>query len=506
MASEQVIEPRAAALSPAKRVLLQARLNGLHRTAPIARHEPRDQAPTSFAQERLWFLDRVGHGGAAYNLAVPLRISGALDVRALECALGNIVERHGALRTIFREIDGVPVQIIQPFNGFMLRQIDVSALAESEREAEARRFAIEDGTRPFDLSAGPLMRATLLRLALEEHLLLLCMHHIVSDGWSMGVFFRELWAGYDAYRVGGAPQLPELSLQYEDFAVWQRSQLQGKLLERHLDYWKDRLAGAPELLALPTDRPRLRVASFRGSAVPVVVPAGLLDQLRGLARREGATLYMVVLAAFQVLLARYCGSDDVVVGTLVAGRGRSELQPLIGLFMNTLVLRSDLSGDPTVREAIARARETVLGAYEHQDLPFEQVVAEIRPERNQSYSTLFQALFQLETEERRGSVHDGLHIRGVHLPRQSAKFDLTLDLAAHANGIGGVLEYSTDLFDNDTARRMVVHLTRVLEQMVADPLRRLSAIDLLTTAERTEVVETWNQTAVPVAPQCVHEL
>ncbi|HEU4557815.1 MAG TPA: condensation domain-containing protein, partial [Longimicrobium sp.] len=331
-------------------------------------------APTSFAQERLWFIDRLEPGSAVYNMSAAWRLGGELDEAALERSLGEIVRRHETLRTVFAEVGGSPVQVIAPFDGFALPVENLSALGDADREAAVRRRAGEEARRAFDLSVGPLFRAALLRLGEEDHVLLLSMHHVVSDGWSMGVFFRELSSLYNAYREGGESPLPELAVQYADYAVWQREQLAGEALDRQLSYWRERLAGAPELLKLPTDHPRPPVQTFRGATVPVKLSPELLERLQRLGQSEGATLFMTLLAAFQVLLAKYSGSEDVVVGSPIAGRTRGEVEPLIGFFVNTLVLRTDLGGDPSFREVLARVREATLGAYEHQELPFEKLV------------------------------------------------------------------------------------------------------------------------------------
>ncbi|HEX8321344.1 amino acid adenylation domain-containing protein, partial [Longimicrobium sp.] len=336
---------------------------------PVVPVERTGALPLSFAQERLWFIDRLEPGSAVYNMPMASRLEGALDEAALERALGEIVRRHEALRTVFAEVDGSPVQVVAPFGGFVVPVEDLSGLGEADREAAVMRRAGEEARRPFDLAAGPLFRAALLRLGAEDHVLLLGMHHIVSDGWSLGVLFRELSALYAAYREGRGSPLPELGVQYADYAVWQREQLAGEVLDRQLAYWKERMAGAPELLELPTDHPRPPVQTHRGATVPVELSLELLERLQALGRSEGATLYMVALAAFQVLLGKYAGSEDVVVGSPIAGRGRDEVEGLIGFFVNTLVLRTDLSGDPSFREVLRRVREVTLGAYEHQEVP-----------------------------------------------------------------------------------------------------------------------------------------
>ncbi|HET7233530.1 MAG TPA: amino acid adenylation domain-containing protein, partial [Longimicrobium sp.] len=482
------------------------RQGGAHVLPPVVPVDRDRPLPLSFAQERLWFIDRLEGGSAAYNLPAALRLAGALDPAALERALGEIVRRHESLRTVFREGEGGAVQVIAPFAGFTLSIHDLSGPPEPARETEVRRRAREDAARPFDLAEGPLFRAALLRVTDEEHVLLLCIHHIVSDGWSSGVLYRELGALYAAYRDGSDSPLAELPVQYADFAVWQREQLRGEGLDRQLAYWKERLAGAPALLELPTDRPRPPVQSHHGARERFDLPLALLDRLQALGRSEGATLYMVMLGAFQLLLGKYAGSEDVVVGSPIAGRTRREVEELIGFFANTLVLRTDLSGDPTFRELLGRVREGTLGAYEHQEVPFERLVAELQPERSLSHSPLFQVLFTLQNVDRSGSGLTGLRMEGVGAEVETTKVDLALTAVPHDGGIQGALEYSTALFDRSTIRRMLEHLERVLEQVAADADVRLSRLDLLSAEERRVVVEAWNATGatVPAGP-LVHE-
>ncbi|HVG45250.1 MAG TPA: condensation domain-containing protein, partial [Longimicrobium sp.] len=498
-------------LSPERRALLQKILR--QQAAPAQEPDairPREgggPAPLSFAQERLWFIDRLEPGSAVYNIPVAWRLAGALDEAALERALGEIVRRHEALRTVFAEADGSPVQVIAPFGGFSLAVEDLSTLGETNREAAVRQRAGEEARRPFDLSAGPLFRAALLRLGEDDHVLLLSMHHIVSDGWSQGVLFRELSALYAAYREGGESPLPELAVQYADYAVWQREQLAGEVLDRQLAYWKERLADAPALLELPTDHPRPAVQTYRGATVPVELSLELLERLQALARSEGATLYMTLLGAFQVLLGKYGGSEDIVVGSDIAGRTRREVEELIGFFVNTLVLRTDLSGDPSFREVLRRAREVTLGAYEHQEVPFERLVAELQPERSLSHSPLFQVMFTLQNAEGGGGALAGLSVSGAGAALEIAQFDLSLTLAATPQGLRGAVAYSTDLFEHSTIERMLGHLARVLEQVAADADVRLSRLALLGEAERALVLEAWNRTEAEYpADLCVHEL
>ncbi|HLL45470.1 MAG TPA: condensation domain-containing protein, partial [Longimicrobiaceae bacterium] len=444
--------------------------------------------PLSFAQERLWFLDRMEPGRGVYNVFLGRRLRGALDAAALERALAAIVRRHDSLRTTFAEADGVPVQVIAPFTGFTLPVEDLSVPDPAEREAAVERRAAEEAGRPFDLAAGPLFRATLLRMADDDHALLLCMHHVVTDGWSVGVLLREMAAGYAA---GGAPPLPPLPVQYADYAVWQREQLAGEALDAQLAWWKERLAGAPALLELPTDRPRPAVQGFDGATEPVELPAELLEKLRALGRAEGATLFMVLLSTFKLLLSLYTSSDDVVVGSPVAGRTRGEVEALVGFFVNTLVLRTDLSGDPGFRETLRRVRKTTLGAYERQDVPFEKLVAELQPGRSLSHSPVVQVIFTAQDGAASAPALPGLAAASLDPGVEPAKFDLSLGLAATPRGLRGAVTYRTDLFDAGTVRRLVQHLGRVLEQVAADPALPLSCLELLGPDERRVVLGAW---------------
>ena len=462
--------------------------------------------PLSFAQERLWLLDQLNPGNPAYNVATAVRLEGELQVAALERALAEIVRRHEALRTVFRAGEGVPVQVVLPADPIPLLVEDLSGLEDAERLAELRRRAAEDASRSFDLGAGPLLRTTLLRLDAREHVLLLAMHHAVTDGWSMGIFFRELGALYAAFARGEPSPLAEPPIQYGDFAVWQRRALAGAL-EGQLTHWRGRLQGAPARLELPTDRPRPAVQGHGGAVQRLELPPALTDSLRSLARAEEATLFMVLLAAFQTLLARWSGQDDVVVGTPIAGRTRAEVEELIGCFINTLALRTDLSGDPPFRALLERVRETTLDAYAHQDLPFERLVEAVQPERNLGYSPVFQAMLVLQNAPRSALELPGLRLRSVEREAHAAKFDLTLSLVESGAGLAGALEYSTELFDAATAERLLEHLRTLLEGIAADPGARLRALPLLGAGERRRLVAEWNDTAAEYPRgRCLHEL
>jgi amino acid adenylation domain-containing protein len=463
--------------------------------------------PTSFAQQRLWFLHQWDSNTPLYNVARPFRLAGPLDVSALERSVNEIVRRHESLRTSFSMVDGQPVQVITPALTITVPVVDLSSIPEVEREAEALRLASEEARLPFDLSHGPLLRVTVLRLAEQEHCLLLTLHHIVSDGWSMSVLFRELSALYKALLTGKPSPLAELPIQYPDFAVWQRRWLQGEVLNRQLAYWKKKLADAPAALELPTDRPRPPVQTYRGARQSLVLPKELNEALKTLSRRQGVTLFMTLLAAFQTLLYRYTGQDDIVVGSPIAGRNRKEIEGLIGFFVNTLVLRTDLSGDPSFRELLGRVRDGALDAYTHQELPFEKLVEELHPRRSLSHSPLFQVLFALQNVPTTGLQLAGLTVSGLKADRETATFDLSLQIVEESNSLKGTIEYNTDLFDEATIGRMRGHFQTLLESIVADPDRRISDFSLLTESERHQLLVEWNDTR-PEYPKdrCIQQL
>ena len=472
----------------------------------IPRRDPAATAPPSFAQQRLWFIEQLEPGPATYNSPRAARLRGPLDVAVLQRSLQDIVARHETLRTAFTASDGLPVQVIVPTVHLPLPLDDLSELPEQEREARARRLAEEEIGRPFELVRAPLIRFRLLRLGLEEHILIVTIHHIVSDEWSQRVLFRELAELYQARLDGRSETLPPLPIQYADYAVWQRQWLQGERLERELAYWRERLRGAPPLLELPTDRPRPWQQTFQGAKASLLLPQELRGSLRTLSRSEGATLFMTVLAAFKVLLARYTGQSDIVVGTPIAGRVRAETEGLIGFFVNTLALRTDLSGDPTFRDLLRRVRGVALGAYDHQELPFERLVEELQPERSLSHSALVQVLFTLQNSPAPVPRLAGLTVEAEPVERGGSKFDLSVHLRDDDSGLRALAEYNTDLFDAATITRLLGHYRTLLEGIVANPDRRLSELPLLTEAELHQTLVEWNATESEVPPATVHGL
>ncbi|MBV9775157.1 MAG: AMP-binding protein, partial [Gemmatimonadetes bacterium] len=480
----------------AERVEAALRAGEASEVPPIGR-VPRTEGqplPLSFAQQRLWFIDQMEPGSSAYNMPQPLRLRGALDVRALEGALTEIVRRHESLRTVFTSVAGEPAQTLLPPAPFALPGADLRTLPAQAREAEAARRVAEETTRPFDLEHGPLLRALLLRLDEGDWVLVFTMHHIVSDGWSLGVLTREVSALYGAYLRGEASPLPELPVQYPDYAVWQRAWLSGETLERHLEYWRGELADAPPVLELPTDHPRPPRMTTEGATHPFAVAAPTVRALRELSRREDATLFMTLLAAWDVLLARWAGQDDVLVGTPIAGRSQVELEALIGFFVNTLVLRTRLSGAPTFPELLGRVRESTLGAYQHQEVPFEKLVEELHPERSLQHSPFFQAMFILQNLERAELRLGALEMEVMGGGGEAVKFDLSLTLMETGDALHGVLAYRTALWEASTMARMAEQLGVLLEGIAADPARPVAELPLLPAAERDQVLVGWNRT------------
>ncbi|HEY0097576.1 MAG TPA: condensation domain-containing protein, partial [Pyrinomonadaceae bacterium] len=433
----------------------------------------------SFAQQRLWFLNQLEPDSVAYNIPAALRLEGVLDISALERSLSEIVRRHEALRTTFVTTkDGEPIQIIQTAHAVELPLFDLSQLEPAEREKRAQQLVAREAALPFDLARGPLLRAGLIRLAAEEHIALLTMHHIISDGWSLGVLVKEVSVLYEAYSTGKESTLAELPIQYADYAAWQREWLQGEVLEEQLSYWRRQLRDAPSVLELPTDRPRPRVQSYRGAQEMFQLSGELSKELKALSRREGVTLFMTLLAAWKVLLHRYTGQDRIPVGSPVANRERAETHDLIACFINTVVLHTDLSGNPDFQELMRRVREVTLEAYAHQDLPFEVLVEALAPERKANYTPLFQVWFVFQNAPLQPMKLPGLTLEPLPNESQTAQFDVALSMRESEQGIEGHMDYNTDLFNADTIIEMQKHFILILEAMVANPQTQLLDIPL----------------------------
>ena len=453
---------------------------------PIARADRSRPLPLSFAQQRLWFIDHFEGGAAAYNIASAVRLSGRLDVAALSRALNEIVRRHEVLRTTFAAVDGTPVQVIAAELTLTVRVKDLSAVPQGEQESRLQWLALDEAQTAFDLQAGPPIRAQLVKLGVDEHLALFTVHHIVSDGWSMGVLVRELAALYAAFVRGEPSPLPELVLQYADFASWQRGWLQEEVLATQTRYWTHRLAGAPKLLALPTDRPRPAVQRHAGAHHLFTVPADVTAGLRALSSATQATLFMTLAAVFNVLLARYSGQDDICVGTVIANRKRTDVEPLIGLFANVLVLRTRLEGNPSFTDLLAQMRATALQAYQHQDMPFEQLIEALKIERNTSHSPLFQVSFALQNAPMGDLVLPELKLQPVETGSTSAKFDLTLMLTERGDALDATLEYDVALFDSSTIERMAGHYNSLLRVVVAQPQTLVLDLPLMDVDEQAQ--------------------
>ena len=496
-------------LSAAKQALLASWTRGNRPDRTEIRHRSGEPAaPLSFPQLRLWFLDHLVPDSAAYNTPIAVRLSGPVEVGLLRQCLQLIVDRHDALRTTIEDADGEPVQVVAEHVSVALPVADLSALSERVRETEVARWVDEDAVKPFDLRRGPLFRFSLLRLTPQEHVLLLNWNHLIFDGWSLQIFCDELSACYDSLSHGKDPALAPLILQYGDFARWQRDYMRGATLRNALAYWRTRLAGAPTTLDMPTDYPRPAVQTFRGDSVPFTLGSDLARRLRALSRESDASLFMTFLAAFATVLSRWSGQQDVLVGTPIANRTQPELRDVFGFIANTLVLRSDLSGNPTFAELLVRVRESLLQDYAHQDLPFEKLVDELRPDRIMSHNPLFQVMLAMNVAPSRSWSLDGLRTSDIRLGNtRSAKFDLWLVIADMGEELHGELEYATDLFSRPTAERLIRHLLTLLEAVTGNPRCPLSALPLLDPAEQAQVLRTFNQTAAPVEePQLLHEL
>jgi myxalamid-type nonribosomal peptide synthetase MxaA len=487
--------------------LLEQPLRPGSSASAIARF-PRDQRlPLSFAQERLWFLDQLGVVGAAYNLQTALKLQGHLNVDALECSLSELARRHESLRTRFAATEGTPTQVIDPPRRCVLKERDLTGIAAGEKRAELLAATRREAQCAFDLERGPLWSACLVRIEEHEHVLLLTMHHIVTDGWSWEILHKELAELYGAFVQGRESPLIELPIQYVDYAAWQRQLLQGEALQHHLSYWRTQLSGAPAQLQLPTDRPRQSLPSFRGARFGFELLPALSRALNQLAKRQRVTPFMLFLAAYQVLLSRYCGQDDIVVGSPIAGRTHAQTDGLIGFFVNTLALRTSLTGNPSFRDVLDRVKGIALDAYAHQDLPFEKLVMELRPERHLTRQSIFQVVLSMQNHPQYKWQLPGLTWTRIDNEHMTAPFDLTLKVAEVAGKMSAALVYATDLFDGPTVERMAGHFRRILEGIATDPTCAVQRLPMLTAAERKQVVHVFNDTAAPYPhDRLIHEV
>jgi amino acid adenylation domain-containing protein len=466
-----------------------------------------EELPLSYAQQRLWFLDQLEPNSSFYNVPLALHLEGTLKIDALEKSLQEIIQRHESLRTNFTTIDGNPVQIIKPESNWKLTIVNGKDSPKYREDNELKKWLEIHSHQPFDLANDSLIRATLLELSDTENFLLICMHHVVSDGWSMGVFIQELTTLYNAYTKGLEPLLPELPIQYADFAIWQREYLQGEVLQNQLNYWQKQLSAAPALLHLPTDRPRPPEQRFEGDRIRCLLSPELSQGLNRLSREKGVTLFMTLLTAFNILLYRYTGQTDILVGTPIANRTRSELDGLIGFFVNTLVLRTDLAENPSFSEALKQVREKATDAYDHQDLPFEMLVEALQPERNMSYTPLFQVMFGLDNEVLNTINLEGIKATHQPLEFKTAKFDLSLSIQIKDAGFIASWEYNTDLFDQSTIERLSGHFINLLTGIVANPEQSIAQLPLLAESERCQLLVDWNQTQIDYQPElCLHQL
>ncbi|MCA1707670.1 MAG: condensation domain-containing protein, partial [Actinobacteria bacterium] len=467
---------------------------------------PREGAlPLSFAQQRLWFLDQFEPDSAEYITPSALRLCGELDSGALSRALTTLVARHESLRTTFDSVDGRGVQVVHAPYAVSLPMLDLAGLPEEERRTELDRVVAEEALRPFDLGGGPLLRTRLVRLAADEHVLTMMLHHIVTDGWSGGVIMSDLSELYRAELSGTPPDLTALPVQYADFAVWQRERLSGSMVEAQLSFWRRQLDGVAAL-ELPTDRPRPGVHTNNGALLEFVVPAQVTARLKELGRHQDGTLFMTLVAACQLLLHRWSGQDDIAVGTVTSGRDRAELEGLVGFFVNTLVLRSQVDNERTFSEFLSGVKATVLDAFAHQDVPFERLVDELQPERDTSRTPLFDAMIVLQNTPNQACELPGLEVEDVELPMVTASFDISIEFQESDGGLYGALTYNTDLFDAASIERMAAHLQVLLEGIVAGPDRQLVELQWMSEVERYRVLVEWNDTGLVVSSATVASL
>jgi hypothetical protein len=483
---------RIAALSPEKRQLLLQKLNNkkedvLSHTKIKPQGRESNTFPLSFSQQRLWFLDQLQPGNPALNICQFMRLSGWLNVPALEQSFQEVVKRHEALRTTFTIVNGQPLQVISPASVFTIQLVNFQELPLDKRESEVLHLAKQETQKSFDLTQDCLLRVTLLKLSETEHILLLSIHHIAADAWSIGVLISEITTLYENFSRGYPSPLPELRIQYADFAVWQRQWLQGEKLETLLSYWQQQLGGQLPVLQLPTDMPRPKVQTFNGARQCLVLPKSFSEQLKALYQREGITLFMILLAGFKTLLYWYTGQEDIVIGTDIANRNQPEIRGIIGFFVNQLVLRTDLSRNPSFRELLERVREVTLEAYSHQDLPFDKLVDALNPVRHTARSPLFQIKLILENTQAPALQLSNLTIKPLEVEKKTTQLDLLWEITETQQGIVAALEYNTDLFYAPTIARMLKHFETLLNQVVAKPTAKLNElIELLSAVDKQE--------------------
>ena len=501
------------ALTGAKRALLELQLMKKNQRKEKMRQSITARrlktAPLSYNQQGLWVLNQLMPGESVYHSPTAARLTGELDVPALQQAVQAIVARHDGLRTIFEIVDGEPMQVVRDIT-LEVPVIDLSASAEDQREAEALNILRHDARRPFDLSQGPLIRAVIVRMREDDHILLVTMHHIVTDGWSFGIFHRELSSCYQAFARRQPSPFAELPIQYSDYAVWQREWFDGEIYRTQLEYWKKQFATMPPALELPADHPRPSVQAyraFRGDQQTMTLPAELTRRIRALCQKENITLFMVLMAAYQILLHRYTGEEDIVVGTPIAGRPVPEIEDLIGLFINTLAIRARVSSDATVRDFLNHVKQVALGAYANQDLPFERLVKELQPERTLAHNPMFQVMFVLQSEEILPLNLPGVTAEHFRIDHVMANFDLTLDIVEHEDKLVCLFESNADLFESDTIARMMTHFQNVLEAITSNTDQKISDVSLLSDVERHQLLVEWNDTRTDYpATRSIHEL
>uniref|UniRef100_UPI001F57A0B8 non-ribosomal peptide synthetase n=1 Tax=Bacillus cereus group sp. BfR-BA-01381 TaxID=2920325 RepID=UPI001F57A0B8 len=495
-------------LSEAKRALLKKRLRGkkINNDPIIPKRVHQEAIPLSFAQNRLWFFDQLEKESALYNIPITLHLTGNLDIKVLEQSINEIIRRHEILRTTFDEVENKPVQVI---NGFQKRSILCSDLTEYRDEVKKLQMDIlirEEACKPFNLKQGPLFRVNLLKINSYEYVLMLNMHHIISDGWSTGIFTKELSILYEDFSNQRSSSLPELPIQYADFAVWQREWLQGEVLEKQLSYWKKQLNGDLPILNLPTDRPRSAKQTYKGAFIDFALSKDLAEKVRNLSQQEGVTEFMTLLAVFKTLIYRYTGQEDILVGSPIANRNYEEIENLIGFFVNTLVIRTPINGNMKFRELLANIREESLESYSHQDFPFEKLVEVLQPNRDMSTSPIFQVMFVLQNASMKNLEMSGIKIEQLEIHSGTSKFDLTLSMMEEETILSGSIEYNTELFNQDTIEKMIEHFTLLLEGIVENPNQCLIELPLLTDYEQQMLLE-WNKTETEYPKdECVHQL